>query len=171
MIPESEFPAYFWAKVDIRSENECWEWNGTILDSGYGTIRFLTKPQRAHRLAFYLKNGYFPKEVLHHICHNKRCCNVRHLVEMTTLEHNKLNSMERSPETFAYGEKNAMAKTTWAVVGEVRRLRQEEGWDYQTISNRLDISVGQVGKIVRHERWKVAPPTNHAQGTCSAGSP
>lgn len=71
----------FWSKVDIRSDEECWNFTGAINSDGYGKFWLNNKEIKAHRLAWELHYDYkVPKGkiILHH-CDNPSCCNHRHL--------------------------------------------------------------------------------------------
>lgn len=83
----------FWAKVDRRSEEECWNWTG-YQNSGkrsgecrYGRIDiFGKKGVYAHRVAYFLAHpGKLTLEredgrLIRHSCDNPLCCNPRHLL-------------------------------------------------------------------------------------------
>jgi hypothetical protein len=78
-----------WRHIDRRGDNECWPWIGKSQNSGYGTIGIGTgnrgKHELAHRAIWILINGPLPKaegyhgSVVRHTCHNRLCCNPKHL--------------------------------------------------------------------------------------------
>lgn len=68
----------------------CWEWLGTVNDSGYG---YIGRPGRnsgtirVHRLAYELLVGPIPAELeLDHLCRSRSCVNPAHLEAVTHLE-------------------------------------------------------------------------------------
>lgn len=66
----------FWAKVDIRDDNECWEWSASLLPNGYGQFAQTT----AHRFSM-IASGYAvsSSDVVDHLCRNRKCVNPSHL--------------------------------------------------------------------------------------------
>lgn len=75
----------FWPKVRIGNEAECWEWQASTNQDGYGRFRVNGKKRQAHHVAFFLKHGRWPNYVLHS-CDNPPCCNPAHLKEGTHAE-------------------------------------------------------------------------------------
>ena len=75
----------FWDAVDQPSEDECWEWGGTIMPNGYGRRVVYRKDHTryhalAHRVAWELANGRIPEGLtLDHLCRNRACVNPAHL--------------------------------------------------------------------------------------------
>lgn len=70
--------ASFWNRVKKGSPSECWEWQGHICKTGYGTLsaKFKQGPIKAHRISYAIHNGNIPEWlfVLHH-CDNPKCVN------------------------------------------------------------------------------------------------
>lgn len=70
----------FWENVDIRGEDECWEWRLARTSLGYGDLQWGEHTVYAHRVAWELTNGPIPDRmcICHH-CDNPPCCNPAHL--------------------------------------------------------------------------------------------
>ena len=75
----------FWAKVDKRSEDECWPWLGAIEKTGYGRFKDSSgKAVLAHRKSFLIANGFLSEShVIDHLCFNRKCVNPYHLREVS----------------------------------------------------------------------------------------
>lgn len=75
-------------QVDRRANPfECWPWTGPVMSNGYGQTR-IKKDGRwrgagAHQVAYYLAYGIWEQKadrrLVRHLCHNRLCCNPRHL--------------------------------------------------------------------------------------------
>lgn len=74
----------FWAKVDRRGEDECWNWMAGK-SYGYGMFGLASgKMTQAHRVAWKLLVGKIPKRrELDHLCRNRACVNPNHLEPVT----------------------------------------------------------------------------------------
>lgn len=101
MSPEDRF----WAKVDRRGPDECWEWLAALSSKGYGNAHFddRTKAKGAHQISYELCVGPVPSGMLlDHTCHNRdqscqggnncrhrRCVNPAHLEPVTALTNSR----------------------------------------------------------------------------------
>lgn len=84
----------FWNKVD--KFGDCWIWTAGKDDAGYGQFRFEGKNIKAHRVAFFLHNGYWPV-FTRHTCDNPPCVNPEHLLDGNHTENmNDMYKRERN---------------------------------------------------------------------------
>lgn len=77
-MPESDL-LRFWAKVDLKGADECWEWQGTRFAHGYGEFMF-GRHQTAHRIAYKDCVGPIPgRRIVKQACCNRLCSNPAHM--------------------------------------------------------------------------------------------
>ena len=50
----------FWAKVHIKNQDECWEWQAGSNTDGYGRISLNDKSYGAHRVSYFLRHQKDP---------------------------------------------------------------------------------------------------------------
>ena len=85
------FRKRFWAKVDVRGEDECWPWTGAVNGYGYGTIQAAGRGSPvlyAHQVVVVLDGTIIPaRKIVHHNCGMRLCMNRKHL-EIATYSHN-----------------------------------------------------------------------------------
>ena len=83
----------FWAKVDKRGPDDCWNWTASVVDNRgggrYGKFKVAGKTIRAARLAYELEVGPIPDGLtIDHLCRNTLCVNPAHLEPVTQAENN-----------------------------------------------------------------------------------
>ena len=77
------------------TESGCLIWQRGKDSGGYGSIRSRDRTWRAHEVAWFLAGNERPDGyALHHLCHNRDCVNVEHLVCITKAEHWKITKTE-----------------------------------------------------------------------------
>lgn len=71
----------FWAKVDRRRKNECWDWKASFTTQGYGRFKYASfRIVNAHRAALAMHTGIDPDGMFAlHSCDRRQCCNPHHL--------------------------------------------------------------------------------------------
>lgn len=156
--------ARFWANVDKRSENECWEWKPSVASTGYGKSWLKSIGQiDAHRLSWIFHYGPIAKDETYHgpcVCHkcdNRKCVNPAHLFLGSIKDnvHDMINKGRRGNPA-GRGEKHHSAKLTAADVLEIRRLR-ETGSTLQSIADLFGISNPSVHYICARKKWAHIP--------------
>lgn len=77
----------FWAKVDKRTDEECWPWIAGKNSSGYGSFWNGSRSVCAHRFIYEATVGAVPEGLtLDHLCRNRACVNVAHMEPVTNRE-------------------------------------------------------------------------------------
>lgn len=78
----------FWAKVRRSDSDQCWLWQGTINNTGYGLLWVDYKRYGAHVISWELHHG---KQIpdgfeIDHLCRVRACVNPYHLELVTSRE-------------------------------------------------------------------------------------
>lgn len=145
----------FWSKVDIRGEDDCWEWTA-YLEDGYGKIRIAGKSVLAHRVAYELTKGPIPEGLcVCHRCDNRKCVNPRHLWLGTNADNvadREAKGRNRLPD--CKGEAHGNAKLTAEDVLRIRELYDDGGYTQKEIARLFGIARTQVSRIVNGHHWR-----------------
>jgi predicted XRE-type DNA-binding protein len=138
--------AAFWAKVKVRSPDECWLWQGAKSDNRYGHVSWEGKSTKAHRVAFFLSGAYLAEgEKVCHTCDTPLCCNPRHLFAGTQ----KANI----EDAVRKGRIRPYMKLSAADVSEIRE-HWRNGWRQAKIAQAYGIHQSNVSNIVTGKTWK-----------------
>ena len=140
----------FWAKVDKRSSDQCWNWTGLRDRYGYGTIQVCGKKLRAHRVSWELANGPIPAGMcVLHRCDNPSCVNPRHL--WIGRQEENIQDMA-SKGRRARGEKHGSVKL---IEQDVHEIRQMLSWKIlqRVIAKKYGVSRQTISMIKTGKNW------------------
>lgn len=156
----------FWSKVSIVDDDEsCWIWTAGRDADGYGSFSWRDGPfpiesPGAHRVAFYLINGFVPEHTCH-TCDNPPCVRPSHLFSGTNQENiADRHAKGRSRGAVQIGEANHNTKLTEADVLAIRTA-VAAGAPELAVAERYGISRPAVTLIRQGATWAhVGGPTS-----------
>lgn len=161
---KTNLPDRFWAKVERRGPDECWNWTANRAGDGYGSIGVDGRMLGAHRVAWELTRGAIPKgEGVHgtcvcHRCDNPLCCNPAHLFLGSHTDNvrdmrGKGRANRANTEMLqARGEKRLNAKLTADTV-RFARIVCSVGFPKRRVAKALGVSESALRQAVIGETW------------------
>lgn len=145
----------FWRKVDRKQKNDCWNWIGSKIRTGYGQFKSNKKIVLAHRFSWELHFGKIPQNkpcVLHH-CDNPKCVNPRHLFLGTQADNvEDMINKGRDNKARQKGEDNANHKLTVSQIKEIRSLKGK--LTQKEIAKMFNVYHTTIEKIHNNKTWK-----------------
>jgi len=160
-IPEMTGPETerFLAKLEILTDEDCWNWQATRITDGYGHFGLRGQLYLAHRITYQMEFGTIPDGalVLHH-CDNPSCCNPYHLF-LGDLSANSKDMYQKGRwalKSSRRGVLNPAARLGPHEVRQIRKLRSE-GMKLEDVAAMFGISFGYVGIIAKRKKWAWLP--------------
>lgn len=148
-----------WAKVVVKSDDECWEWQGYRHkypngDLGHGQIGRGGRGEGntyVHIVSWEIANGRKVPAGMFvcHRCDNPPCVNPRHLFLGTRQEN--VDDMV-SKRRHQFGQQAVWSKLTDDIVLRIRELRAA-GVRERIVAEQFGVSRSMVGLIHRRQRW------------------
>jgi len=150
----------FWDKVDVKTENECWEWKASLtLHGGYGQLMNYKNGKRilikAHQFSYKINKGENSNGLMVcHKCNNSKCCNPNHLYLGTAKDNwnDTTNCGHNYKLPPVRPEKVHCAKINFEIATIIRNS-DENG---VVLSKKYGISKTMISKIKRGLSWKVS---------------
>ncbi len=139
-----------YAKLAVKGEDDCWEWNGWRHPQGHGQIGLNGTLIYTHRAAWQIAYGPIPEGMyVCHKCDNPPCCNPKHLF-LGTAKDNVQDMLTK--RRHSHGDRHASKLSTERVVAIKALLA--EGKTQQSVADEFNISRSMVGFIGRGQRWR-----------------
>lgn len=162
----------FWAKVQLASLRECWNWMGGKNERGAGLFSVMRKGQKmmqAHRYSWEIAFGRIPagKQVLH-CCDNPSRVNPGHLWLGT--HHDNMLDMKakgraRNNRGIGYRE-----KLTVAMVREIRARAEADAETWAALGRAYGVHEETIRRLVLRRSWRKRRMTDvnayPRRGTC-----
>lgn len=147
----------FWSKVKIGNPDECWEWQSSLDEKGYGHFQFSHNNPlgrdnpRSHRVSWVIRFGKIPENMcVCHTCDNRSCVNPDHLF-LGTYEDNNKDRKEKGRS--AVGENAPTAKLTEKDVVLIKKLISK-GATQRAIAKQFNVRHVTIGNIARGKTWR-----------------
>lgn len=153
-LSESDI-ARFWSKVKIGNPNECWEWQASLNNKGYGKFGIDDNIIYAHRVSWVISSGEIPDGLfVLHKCDNRKCVNGKHLFLGTAKDNSDdRDAKGRTKPGHVPGEKNGRAKLKVTDVIEIRKMIEDE-IDMVSIAKKYSVGQSTIFGIKWKQTWK-----------------
>jgi hypothetical protein len=147
----------FWSKVDKNGpihqilNTQCWLWTASKHRQGYGTFHLDKKCVKAHRVAWFLTYGRWPRFNLLHRCDNTACVRPSHLQEGT--QKDNMQDAASKGRLRHKGEANGNSKLTERLAARIRSGHSKGSCTLRELASKFGISCSQVFRIVHGKAW------------------
>ena len=139
----------FLKKVEVKTSDECWEFQGARDKDNYGKVRFMGRVERSNRVSYILHNDLHSLDrdvVVRHTCDNPPCCNPGHLITGT--------QQDNVDDMMARGRHKGYNILTREEVEECKRLHIRKGWKIGTLAKMFGVEASTISMAVSGKNWK-----------------
>jgi hypothetical protein len=154
-IREEDRLNHFLSKVDIRSKDECWEWQGSFRTNGYGSYCIKRKEYNASRASWILHFGAIPNNIeVCHKCDNRKCVNPNHLF-LGTHKENMYDAIKKgrvNNPPVNYGKDNTSTKLSENKVKTIFRLHRK-GITKAELSRKFGVTKQAICLVLNRTNW------------------
>lgn len=140
--------------VKVDEETGCWNWAGSISNSGYGYLSYDGDHTFAHRLAICLFTKKSIKNVfVCHRCDNRKCTNPKHLF-IGNAKTNKLDSVQKKRHVF--GIRQFTAKLSEKNILRIRSdyIPNDPKYNMYMLAKKYGVAPCTIYKVVKRISWK-----------------
>ena len=136
--------------VGDGSPTDCWEWQSTRSNRGYGKFWLNGRTALAHRVSYEIHHGLIPAGMqVRHACDNPPCVNPAHL-SVGTGKDNARDALKRG--RYRRGSRNGRAKLTEEQAREIRSC-WAGGETQVSMARRLGVSRAAVQFVLSGRNW------------------
>jgi len=161
---KTQSPESFWARVDKKGPDDCWEWQRCIGGTGYGIVRWGRRAYSTHRVAAFLvgklvslkfTGDWRSKSCVLHTCDNRRCCNPAHL-EIGTQSKNMFDAYARKRKAELVGGDNPFAKLSDEQAREIRQQYERGSYSERSLASAYGVSRATIRGVLSGSKYKNA---------------
>lgn len=156
-LQQESVKARFWAKVDVRGPDECWDWRASLNTSGYGRFKYASYQQAsAHRAALIIHTGADHIDLLAlHSCDRPSCVNPHHL-RWGTVRDNSDDKISRNRHRNGKlaGFTNPRCTLTPDQLAEIVHLIDRSRLHNGQIGERFGLTHSMISKIRTGNAWQ-----------------
>lgn len=136
-------------KNRVAQVGDCWIWQGSTFQSGYGRLQWQGRTVRAHRLAYFGAHGVWPS-LVRHTCDVRLCVNPDHLLAGSHVD-NMADMVQRGRSYKGKGEQKSTSRFTAEQIHMIRALAKR--WPYSRVAALFETYSGTIAKIALKQRW------------------